>query len=155
LVRTTLPEGVDGRVNVNLITMRRGLKPDQELRTLVHELAHWLVHRDAPPGLHCTLFEYEAEAVERLVMARLGVPYPQPDLADFGCDSPTDGLVSASVTRVNWASNRICDALGLEPEQGASEAQAPVHLDAAAGKEVVLEYEHHRVGDLFGLAQAL
>jgi hypothetical protein len=141
LVRTTLPEGVYGRVNVDLITVRRGLKPDQELRTLVHELAHWLVHRGAPPGLYCTLFEYEAEAVERLVMARLGMPYPRPDLADFGCDSPTDGLLSASVTRVNSASNRICGALGLEPERGASEAQAPVHLEAAAGKEVVLEYE--------------
>jgi hypothetical protein len=28
-------------------------------------------------------------------------------------DSPTDDLLSASVTRVIWASSRICDALGV------------------------------------------
>ena len=59
-----------------LITLRAGLTPEQELPILVHELAHWLAHRDARPGAHCTVFEYEADAVEALVMARLGLIQP-------------------------------------------------------------------------------
>ena len=152
LVRTSLPEWVHGRVCCDLITLRMGLSPEQELLTLVHELVHWLAHRDACPGLSCTVFEYEAEAVEALVMTRLGMPRPGL-VPDF--DGPTDGLLSASVTRVNWASSRICGALGLETERPPSEPQSPVHVEAAAGKEIVLEYEQHGVGDFLGLPQAL
>src|ERR1700687_1386247 len=83
LVRTSLPEWVHGRVCSDLITLRAGLRPEQELLTLVHELVHWLAHRDACPGLSCTVFEYEAEAVEALVMTRLGVPRPGLDALDF------------------------------------------------------------------------
>ena len=153
LVRTTLPEWVHGRVCCDLITLRTGLSPEQELLTLVHELVHWLAHRDACPGLYCTVFEYEAEAVEALVMMRLGMERPGLDELDF--DRPTDGLLSASVTRVNWASSRICGALGLETECPPSEPQTSVHVEAAAGEEIVLEYEQHGVGDFLRLAQAL
>ena len=153
LVRTTLPECVHGRVCCDLITLRSGLSPEQELLTLVHELVHWLAHRDACPGLYCTVFEYEAEAVEALVMTRLGMERPGLDALDF--DRPTDGLLSASVTRVNWASSCICGALGLETERPPSETQTSVHVEAAAGKEIVLEYEQHGVGDFLGLSQAL
>lgn len=153
LVRAALPEWVHGRVCCDLITLRTDLSPEQELLTLVHELAHWLAHRVACPGLDCTVFEYEAEAVEALVMARLGMARPRLDAVDF--DGPTDGLLSASVTRVNWASSRICGALGLETERLPLEPQTPVHFEAAAGKEIVLEYEQHGVGDFLGLSQAL
>jgi hypothetical protein len=115
LVRTELPESVQGRMFCDLISLRADLTPEQELQTLVHELTHWLAHRDPRAGLHCTVFEYEAEAVEALVMARLGLPHPAPETGDFGYDSPTDGLLSASVARVIWVSNRICAALGLTP----------------------------------------
>jgi len=113
LVRTTLPEAVHGRVSSGLITLRAGLNPEQELLTLVHELAHWLAHRGMSLTAHSTIFEYEAEAVEALVMAQLGLPLPlhEPQLED---DSPTDGLLCASVARVRWASSRICHALGVE-----------------------------------------
>jgi hypothetical protein len=123
VVRTTLPECVQGRTFCDLITLRADLTPEQELLALVHEVAHWLAHRDVRPGLccNCTLFEYEAEAVEALVMGRLGFPPPGLDPADLGHDSSTDGLLSASVTRVIWASSRICGALGLEAERPASE----------------------------------
>jgi hypothetical protein len=153
LLRATLPEWVHGRMCCDLITLRTGLSSEQELLTLVHELVHWLAHRDPCPGLYCTVFEYEAEAVEALVMTRLGMPRPGLDAVD--CDGPTDGLLSASVTRVNWVSSRICGALGLETERPPSEAQAPVHVEAAARKEIVLEYEQHGVGDFLGLSQAL
>jgi hypothetical protein len=119
LVRETLPDWVRGRVFRDLIVLRVGLTPEQELLTLVHELTHWLAHRDASSGLEHTLFEYEAEAVEALVMARLGLSRPRLasadlDSADLDPASPTDGLLSASVRRVVWASGRICAALGLE-----------------------------------------
>jgi hypothetical protein len=153
LVRRALPEWVHGRVCCDLITLRADLSPEQELPTLVHELAHWLAHRDARPGLYRTVFEYEAEAVEALVMTRLGLLRPGLDVADF--DGPTDGLLSASVTRVNWVSSRICDALGLETERPPSEPQAPVDLEAPAGEEIVLEYEQHGVRDFLGSSQTL
>jgi hypothetical protein len=112
LVRGALPEWVQGRVCGDLIILRAGLTPDQELPTLVHELAHWLAHRDACRGVHCTVFEYEAEAVEALVMARLGLP--RFAAADSTFD-PTESLLCASVARVVFASHRICGALGLNP----------------------------------------
>ncbi len=105
LVRGALPEPVHGRMCGEVITLRAGLTPEQELPILVHELAHWLAHRDASPGGHCTVFEYEAEAVEALVMARLGLAHPGSDTAE--------ALLSASAARVRFASDRICGALGL------------------------------------------
>jgi len=105
------------------------------VRTSLPECVHGRVaHRHARPGPHCTLFEYEAEAVETLVMRRLGLQPAEYDPFGAGQDSPTDGLLPASVRRVLWASSRICGALGLE-------SQAPVHFEAAAGKEVVFENE--------------
>ncbi|MGC1523972.1 MAG: hypothetical protein WA803_20710 [Steroidobacteraceae bacterium] len=106
LVRGALPESVHGRMCGQVITLRAGLTPEQELPILVHELAHWLAHRDAGPGAHCTVFEYEADAVEALVMARLGLIQPGSDTAE--------ALLFASVARVHFASDRICVALGLE-----------------------------------------
>jgi hypothetical protein len=113
LRRTSLPDCVHGRVYCNLITLRTGLSPQQELVTLVHELTHWLAHREARCGMDCTLFEYEAEAVEALVMARLGLPHSRVDTEPDPA-SPTDNLLAASVARVIWASGRICGALGVD-----------------------------------------
>jgi hypothetical protein len=110
LVRSPLPECVDGRVFSDLIMLRADLNPQQELLTLVHELTHWLTHRDPCLQHPCAVFEYEAEAVEALVMARLGLQSNQNAAAG---DDPTDDLLSASVQRVVWASSRICDALGV------------------------------------------
>ena len=112
LVRSPLPEWVHGRVFSDLIVLRSDLDPEQELLTLVHELTHWLTHQDPCPQHPCTVFEYEAEAVEALVMARLGLQSPS-DRIDAAGDDPTDDLLSASVKRVVWASSRICDALGV------------------------------------------
>jgi hypothetical protein len=112
LVRSPLPECVDGRVFSDLIMLRADLNPQQELLTLVHELTHWLTHRDPCLQHPCAVFEYEAEAVEALVMARLGLQSPSDQNAAAG-DDPTDDLLSASVQRVVWASSRICDALGV------------------------------------------
>jgi hypothetical protein len=112
LVRSPLPEWVHGRVFSGLIVLRSDLGPEQELLTLVHELTHWLTHQDPCAQHPCTVFEYEAEAVEALVMARLGLQIPS-DRIDAAGDDPTDDLLSASVKRVVWASGRICDALGV------------------------------------------
>jgi hypothetical protein len=89
LVRSTLPESVHGRVSHDVIMLRVDLDPEQELLTLVHELAHWLAHRGVRAHQPCTVFEYEAEAVEAVVMARLGLPRPSahddsPPVVGFG-----------------------------------------------------------------------
>ncbi len=148
LVRTPLPEWVHGRTHLNGIALRAGLAPEQELLALVHELAHWLTHqRRERHRLDSTIFEYEAEAVERLVMARLGLPHPEVLANHCGDDHPTDNLLAASVTRVQWASDQICSAL--------SEPQTAVDLETAPGKKVVLEYELHRMSDFIGSTQAL
>jgi hypothetical protein len=109
LVRSALPDDVHGRMTRDVIVLRLDLDPEQELLTLVHELTHWLAHRDlaAHDAPDACIFEYEAEAVEAMVMARLGLPLERDDC------SPTDDLLSASVRRVLWVSGRICDALGL------------------------------------------
>jgi len=120
LLRAALPELVDGRVFGDLIMLRGDLEPQQQLLTLVHELTHWLAHRGPCAHQPLTVFEYEAEAVEALVMARLGLPRLLPGQCNLNDDNPTDGLLSASVTRVIWASSRICDALGVGTERRAS-----------------------------------
>jgi hypothetical protein len=138
LLRTRLPDYVNGRMCRGVITLRSGLPPEQELAVLVHELAHWLAHSDMRCAPSPTLCEYEAEAVERLVLARLGLSPPEP--FDAECPSPTDGLLSASVMRAVSAADRICGALGVRPTVS-SEAQAAVQIDAATREEVVLEYK--------------
>jgi hypothetical protein len=121
LVRAPLPESVHGRVFGDLIVLRMDLDPQQELLTLVHELAHWLAHRGAPAHQPFTVFEYEAEAVEAIVMARLGLPRPRSGECHLNDATPTDDLLSASVTRVIWASSCICDALGVGAGRRASQ----------------------------------
>ncbi len=155
VARAPLPDWVQGQVSHDLITLRAGLHPGQEFGALIHELAHWLAHGHPRPALYCTVFEYEAEAVEALVMARLDTVCPVVECATLRGISPTDNLLSASVARVRWASARICGALGLEAEPAASEAQSPVDLQTAAGEEVIFEYEHYGMGDFLGLPEAL
>ena len=121
LVRAALPESVHGRVFGDLIVLRVDLDPQQELLTLVHELAHWLAHRGAPAHQPFTVFEYEAEAVEAIVMARLGLPWPLSGECHLDDYTPTDDLLWASVTRVIWASSCICDALGVGAGRRASQ----------------------------------
>jgi hypothetical protein len=155
LLRAELPPCVHGRICRDLITLRADLSPEQELLALVHELAHWLIHRGAHRVMDCTLFEYEAEAVEALVMARLGLPRSLFDCRAPGHYPPTDNLLAASVARVVSAATGICGALGLEAPMPGSEAQAAVDLETAAGEEIVFEYELYGMGDFFGLPEAL
>lgn len=155
LLRANLPPCVHGRICRDQITLRPDLSPEQELLALVHELAHWLAHRDGRRAIDCTLFEYEAEAVEALVMARLGLPHSRVECGAAYHVLPTDNLLSASVARVTAAGARICAALGLPAQLPGSEAQAAIDLDAAAGKEIVFEYEQYGMGDFLGLPEAL
>ena len=111
VVRESLPEAIHGELSRDCITLHAGLDPYQQLLALVHELTHWLAHRDAPRDLSAcaTIYEYEAEAVESLVMGRLGLPCPT--------DRPTDGLLTSSVTRVRSTALRICQALELAQDR--------------------------------------
>lgn len=117
LVRGALPEPLHGSLSRNHITLRFDLSPEQHLLALVHELTHWLAHRNEgarAPLAYCTIYEYEAEAVEALVMARLGLDVPERTPSPFDEGQPTDGLLTSSVNRVIAATQRICQALGLE-----------------------------------------
>jgi hypothetical protein len=109
VVRRALPAAVHGGVARDLITLDENLSPEQQLLTLVHETAHWLAHQDHAAGARATIYEYEAEAVEALVMARLGLPCPAEDAI-----SEQPGLLPASLPRVLSAARCICQALGLE-----------------------------------------
>jgi hypothetical protein len=60
-----------------------------------------------------TIYEYEEEAVESLVMGRLGLPC---NAAAGAFDRPTDGLLTSSVARVHSTAGRICRALELEQD---------------------------------------
>jgi hypothetical protein len=116
VVREQLPDAIHGGLSRNRITLHASLDPQQQLLALVHELTHWLAHRDVAhaPGAYATIYEYEAEAVESLVMNRLGLPCPADDVLAAGWYCPTDGLLTSSVTRVLSTAGRICQALELE-----------------------------------------
>ena len=107
----SLPQSVNGRIFGDVITLRGGLSPSQELAALVHEAAHWLAHRGAHSLMDCTVFEYEAEAVEVVVLSRLGLTARSsgPSAGDA-----TDDLLASSVERVLYVSDRICGALGVK-----------------------------------------
>ena len=119
LVRSALPEPVHGRLSRDHITLRSDLSPEQHLLALVHELTHWLAHRDVADasGACMTIYEYEAEAVESLVMGRLGLPCAARDAMAEGFDRPTDGLLTSSVARVRSAARCICQVLELGPDR--------------------------------------
>jgi hypothetical protein len=130
LVRGALPESVHGRLSRDHITLRSDLSPEQHLLALVHELTHWLAHREEWPGTplaHCTIYEYEAEAVESLVMARLGLGPAERWPARPDGEDPTDGLLSSSLERVISTTQRICQALGLEQRKLAHRSRAASH----------------------------
>jgi hypothetical protein len=116
VVRESLPEAVHGGTSRNRITLHAGLNPQQQLLALVHELTHWLAHRDAPrvTSACATIYEYEAEAVESLVMGRLGLAFAPEHAATAEPEGPTDGLLTSSVARVRSTAQCICRALDLE-----------------------------------------
>lgn len=158
--RCALPSRIHGRTRVDHIALAPQLTEEDELAALIHELAHWLVHRPrlspVRSAVEVTLYEYEAEAVEALVLGRLGVTDPKcalpVPLGSFEED-PTAGLLAASVGRVRIAATRLTGV--LECSGFDSESQPAVDLDAAAGEEVILENEAHRMGDFFRLAEPL
>ena len=82
------------------------------LESYVERSGARLVRSALPESVHGRVFGY------LITLARLGLPRRaasgQCSLHD---DSPTDGLLLASVTRVIWAGGRICDALGVGTEQ--------------------------------------
>ncbi len=118
MVREPLPDTIHAHLSRDRITLHAGLDPHEQLLALVHELTHWLAHRDLPevPSACATIYEYEAEAVESLVMGRLGLPCPADDAPAIACYRPPDGLLTSSVTRVRSTVRRICQALELDQD---------------------------------------
>lgn len=116
--RTLLHPLVVGRMDKRQIVLRSGLSKKQQLLTLVHELTHFLAHRPEAE-VNRTVCEYEAEAVEKLVAAQLG-------LEELGTPADlstvTDDLLACSVTRVRWVARTLLAAVQSEtPGAGTGE----------------------------------
>jgi IrrE N-terminal-like domain len=94
--RTPLSPWVVGSMDEKQVVLRSGLSKEKQLLTLIHELTHFLAHR-SEEQLNRTVCEYEAEAVEKLVGAQLG-------LKNLGAAidpaTVTDDLLACSVSRV-------------------------------------------------------
>lgn len=94
------------------ITLRDGLEPLQELKTLTHELAHALLHRDISPAFEKRhLCELEAESCAFIVCQSLGLNtsrYSFPYLLSWVND-PSELLPAAE--RACKAAERILEAL--------------------------------------------
>jgi hypothetical protein len=118
--RTHLSPWVVGRMDENQIVLRSGLSKEQQLRTLVHELTHFLAHRPEEQ-LNRTVCEYEAEAVEQLVAGQLGLKGLG---AAIDLNTVTDDLLACSVARVRWVARALLTAV----QQDRLQAQAAVEI---------------------------
>jgi hypothetical protein len=105
--RTHLNPWVVGRMDENQIVLRHGLSKEQQLLTLVHELTHFLAHRPEAQ-LNRTVCEYEAEAVEKLVAAQLGL---KDGSVAIDSGKVTDDLLACSVARVRSVARTLLTAL--------------------------------------------
>ena len=93
-----LREGVFGSFSVTrrMITVRADLPPLQTLKTLIHELAHALLHAEPKPEEKRHLCELEAESCAFLVLHELGLDtsrYTFPYLASW-TDHPDELLLA-------------------------------------------------------------
>jgi antirestriction protein ArdC len=109
------------------ITLRDGLEPMQELKTLIHELAHALLHRDLDPRSEKRhLCELEAESCAFIVCHSLGLDtsrYSFPYLAHWA-DDPAELLPAAE--RACKAAERLLEALrGLQAQGVVAEPTTP------------------------------
>ena len=105
-----LREGVFGSFSVTkrAITVRVNLPPLQTLKTLIHELAHALLHAKPKEGEQRHLCELEAESCAFLVLHELGLDtsrYTFPYLASW-TDNP-DELLAAGEKAARAASGMV------------------------------------------------
>ncbi len=156
VVRNCLQANVLGRVEQRRIVLRTGLNLEQQLLTLVHELTHLTIHRNARPSINRTICEYEAEAVERWVGAALGV---RPWVDDeFDASSITDDLLACSVLRVRWAACKLLNvarASDIPVDEIQLETQTPVEVDASSREKIIFNDELCGMRDFIGLTEPL
>jgi hypothetical protein len=134
--RTSLSPWVVGRMDENQIVLRSGLRKEQQLLTLIHELTHFLAHRPEEQ-LDRTVCEYEAEAVEKLVAGQLGL---KDSGAAIDLMTVTDDLLACSVARVRWVARTLLTALhDVKPSAHCVKLGAPGtadRLEAQAAIEI-------------------
>lgn len=156
VVRNCLQANVLGRVEQRRIVLRTGLKLEQQLLTLVHELTHLTIHRNAQPPINRTICEYEAEAVERWVGAALGVLAGLDD--EFDTSSITDDLLACSVLRVRWAAFKLLNVAresGVPADRTQLETQTAVEVDASSREKVIFDDELRGMRDFIGFTEPL
>ena len=100
------------------IILRPGLEPAEEFGTLVHELAHEMLHRqpDAEEKRSRTVRETEAEAVAFVVSVAAGLEYNSAGsdyILTYGGNRET---LMASLDRVQKVAREIIDAIMPAPE---------------------------------------
>jgi hypothetical protein len=129
VLRSPLNVWVMGRMDEKRVVLRSGLSKEDQLLTLIHELTHFLAHR-AEESLDRTVCEYEAEAVEKLVAAQIGL---RESGAPIDVASVTDNLLAGSVARVRCVARTLLAAM-----QGADHAArfVPDRLQAQAAVEI-------------------
>jgi hypothetical protein len=122
VLRTALCPWVLGRLQEERMILRSGMSKEQQLLTLIHELAHLLAHSDE--RLNRTVCEYEAEAVETLVAGQLGLKDSTRMPIDIS--TVTDNLLACSVARVRKVSGTLVAAARGAPS--GLQAQAAVEI---------------------------
>lgn len=124
-------EDFEGRANgfyepeKHAITVRAGLSPDQALKTLIHEVAHSILHRDpAVYAAHKGDAELEAESVAFVVLQHFGL-----DSGDysFGYVAAWQGGGDEAIQALKSSAGRIAATVhsiiaGLELAEDAYEA---------------------------------
>ena len=132
--RTPLGPWVVGCMDENQIVLRSGLRKEQQLLTLIHELTHFLAHRPEEQ-LDRTVCEYEAEAVEKLVAGQLGL---KDSGAAIDLMTVTDDLLACSVARVRWVARTLLTALqDIKPAARRVKLAAPSAADRLQAQAAV------------------
>jgi IrrE N-terminal-like domain len=153
VVRNSLIAGVLGRVEERRIVLRAGLSLEQQLLTLVHELAHLIIHSNVTPRIDRTVCEYEAEAVEKWVGDAISS-----DEEDLDAATLTEDLLACSVVRVRWAARvilRVARGSAFAAVPRSLQPQAAVEIDASSREKVVFNNELHGVRDFIRLTEPL
>lgn len=103
------------RLELQRTRLREGLEPAQSVKTLVHELAHAILHSEADcTGLSRVVAELEAESVAFVVCDDLGIDssaYSFGYIATWTGGDDTDRAISASAQRISKAACSILEEL--------------------------------------------
>lgn len=116
--QTSLSDGINGQCTPSkkLIEIHAENDPLMQVKTLVHEFAHSILHADTAESRDeaRSVKELEAESTAYLVLARLGIEsddYSFGYLAEWGGGKDVAKKITAVAKRILQAANQIYDSL--------------------------------------------